>query len=111
MTERMKIKLGKTGRGFAAIGFTDRYGSECSIQKSSIADDDAIWFGVDDASPKILASDAAKHGVNTCESVGWVEYPIPEDVLLATRMHLTRSQVRVLMPILQHFVDTGEIPE
>lgn len=107
----MKIKFGKTDRGFAAIGFTDRYGSECSIQKSSIVEDDAIWFGIDDANPQILATQAASHGVKTVESVGWVKYPIPDDVLLATRMHLTRRQVEALMPILQHFVETGEVPE
>ncbi|EES51170.1 hypothetical protein NE172_01985 [Clostridium botulinum] len=43
------------------------------------------------------------------EGTGWVAYPIPEDVLLSTRMHLTRGQVKELIPILQKFVDTGEI--
>jgi len=40
---------------------------------------------------------------------GWVDYAIPEDVFLTTRMHLTREQVKMLIPILQKFVDTGEI--
>lgn len=37
-------------------------------------------------------------------------YPIPEAVSLHTRMHLSRDQVRDLLPALQHFVDTGELP-
>lgn len=41
--------------------------------------------------------------------VGWVKYPIPEDVSLHTRMHLTRTGVEKLLPVLQKFVDTGEL--
>jgi hypothetical protein len=88
-----------TERGFAVIDFEDRYDQSCSIQKSSLATEDAIWFGVNDADPKILVP-----------NVGWTKYPIPEEVSLSTRMHLTQDQVKELLPILQHFVDTGELP-
>jgi hypothetical protein len=40
---------------------------------------------------------------------GWVDYDIPKDVLLTTRMYLDKEQVKKLIPILQKFVDTGEI--
>lgn len=106
----LKLKFGNTERGFAAIGFVDRYGADCSIQKSSIAEDDAIWFGVDDAHPQIMASQAAAHGVQTKATCGWVKYPVPDEVLLNTRMHLTRRQVEDLLPVLIHFVETGEVP-
>ncbi len=105
----LPITFGCTGRGFATGEFSDRYGAKCSIQKSSLATEDAIWLGIDDADPKILASQAHKYGIETMATTGWITYPIPEDVLLHTRMHLTRDQVAALLPVLQHFVDTGEL--
>ena len=95
--------------GFPGLRFNDRYGHACSVQQSSLATDDAIWFGIDDAKPEILASQAAAHGVQTTETAGWVPYPIPDAVSLHTRMHLTRNQMRDLLPILQRFVDDGII--
>lgn len=106
----MKIKKGKTSRGFARHEFTDLYGAGCYIQKSSLATDDAIWLGVLDAKPQVLASHAASFGVETQETTGWVPYNIPDGVLLTTQMHLTRPMVKKLMKHLQHFVDTGELP-
>jgi hypothetical protein len=101
----------QTSRDFDRIDFIDRYGAECSVQKSSLAFEDCIWLGVNDASPKILASQAAAHGVATTETTGWVPYPLPEAVLCRTLMHLTQEMVAKLIPVLQHFVDTGEISE
>jgi len=100
----MKIKMDKTNRGFATGKFIDRYNQECSIQKSSLATEKAIWLGVDNANPKILACK-----VNGGIPNGWVDYKIPEDVLLSTRMHLTQDMVKELIPVLQKFVKTGEI--
>jgi hypothetical protein len=99
----MRLKRTKTNRGFALIEFRDLYDSKCNIQKSSLATKDAIWFGIEDAEPKIMASKTPEGGT------GWVAYLIPEDVLLNTRMHLSRDQVKKLLPILQKFVETGEI--
>lgn len=103
------FKQVKTKRGFSHISFLDSYGVKCSIQKSSNISVDSIWIGVDNAEPKLLASDARKFGIKTRQEFGWVSYPIPEDVLLTTRMHLTREQVAELLPILQKFVETGGI--
>jgi hypothetical protein len=97
------MKIEKTERGFSIIKFRDRYDKNCSIQKSSLATDDAIWFGIDEAEPMILASEIIEGGV------GWAKYPIPDSVSIPTRMHLTRAQVKELLPILQKFVDTGEL--
>ena len=94
------VEFKNTNRGFRIGVFTDLYGAKCSIQKSSLATDDAIWFGVDDADPKICVI-----------GEGWKPYPVPEEVLLTTRMHLTRDQVEQLLPVLQEFVETGELPE
>ena len=97
------MKKKKTHRGFAYVEFEDAYNQKCSLQKSSLASEDAIWFGVDDANPKILASLTKEGGV------GWVKYNIPEQVLLSTRMHLTRKQVKELLPHLKRFARTGKI--
>jgi len=98
-----------TSRGFGIIKFLDKYGSKCSLQKSSLATEDAIWLGVDDVEPKILASQAKTFGIKTDQTTGWIEYPVPEGVQLSSRMHLTQSQVKQLLPVLQKFAETGEI--
>jgi hypothetical protein len=105
------VELKVTNRGFALGEFKDQYGAKCSIQKSSVATKDCIWLGVDDPDPKIMASQAAEFGVKTSEKTGWVSYPIPDEVLINTRMHLSREDVKRLLPLLQRFAETGELYE
>lgn len=97
------MQITKTSRGFDLITFKDLYHTLCSLQKSSLASEDAIWFGVDDVSPRILASKIHLGGT------GWLPYPISSDVEFTTRMHLSREQVAQLIIYLQHFADTGEL--
>lgn len=40
-----EFKFGNTLRGFDLIEFQDRNGRECTLQKSSIADEECIWLG------------------------------------------------------------------
>jgi len=105
----MKIDLNRTERGFLYGEFTDKYGQKCSLQKSSrVADgpgDECIWLGVDnpDSSFKV------------CHN-GWRNYTLREffpegDILVPDRMHLTQEMVKMLLPSLQHFAETGELPE
>ena len=68
-----------------------------------MATQDAIWFGIDDPEPQILASKIIEGGT------GWAKYPLPEDVHISARMHLSREQVKTLLPILQKFVETGDL--
>lgn len=96
------LKRETTNRGFGRFEFLDRYGLKCSLQDSSLASEPAIWFGVHDPEPKIMASKTPQGGT------GWVPFDIPEDVLLHTRMHLTQEQVKALLPILTYFAETGE---
>ena len=77
------MKLEKTERGFGRTEFVDRYGSECSLQKSSLATEDCIWFGVHKSFVKGDKS--------------------------STRMHLTQDMVKELLPFLKKFVKTGEL--
>jgi len=92
-----------TSRGFAFIEFTDRYGVACSIQKSSIATEDCIWFGAKEIGLKHFKAFKGWTDIDT-------SYRIAEHWSANTRMHLSRDQVRELLPILQHFADTGELP-
>lgn len=103
------MKKTKTDRGFALNEFTDYYGLNCSIQKSSLATEDAIWFGINDPKMKIMAKEAHLVGIETEETTGWIDIEIPEQVLIDSRMHLTREQVIEILPILQKFAKTGEI--
>lgn len=101
-----------TSRGFEIIHFKDRYGAPCTLQMSSLADYaqpgiSAVWLGVEDADPRVLASEAESVGVKTNELSGWVPYQIPEDVLLTTRMHLDREQVAALIVHLQSWLSRG----
>lgn len=75
------MRVRRTLRGFAIIEFKDQYLIDCSLQKSSLATADCVWLGVD--------GDTGSTG--------------------HTRMHLTRTQVKRLLPHLQAFVDTGEL--
>ena len=99
----MELKKSKTNRNFHLIEFKDRYNKKCSLQESSLAEEAAIWFGVDDPEPKILASKTEAGGT------GWVPYEIPKDVQLTTRMHITQNQMKKMLPYLQKFAETGEL--
>lgn len=112
----MQITLSPTQRGFLHGKFADLYGKQCSIQYSSLATDDAIWLGIDDPEPKIMARDAAAMGREDLLDSGperfngWVKFPVPEQVHFTTRMHLNKEQVAALLPLLQYFVEHGELP-
>ena len=99
------IKFNKTGRGFSRGEFTDRNGVSCSIQMSSLATEACIWLGCNEIGLQRLEPGKG----------GWVDVPTPSEGpggvnhIANTRMHLNREQVAALLPILQHFVSTGEI--
>jgi hypothetical protein len=95
-----KLKLAPTTRGFLKAKFKDYNGYECSIQKSSLAGKDCIWLGVNEPNAKIFPGD----------NTGWHPYPLPSNVQCTTRMHLDRKTVKKLLPLLQHFAETGELP-
>lgn len=115
MPKNKLVTFSKTHRGFKIGEFEDANGEKCSIQKSSACcrDEDEgefIWLGNADANPMVMAFHAASVGVNTTETNGWVPYPVPKEVLMHTRMHLSQRQVKALLPILQHFAKTGQLP-
>jgi hypothetical protein len=77
-----KLKLFLTLRGFARAEFDDLYGSKCSIQESSLADQHAIWLGVHEPSPQYQEKKSS-------------------------RMHLNQEQAAQLLPLIERFVKTG----
>ncbi len=68
-----------------------------------------MWLGIDDVRPRIMCSDAKLLGLPMPEGEvsGWMDYPIPDAVMLSSRMHLTREQVQGLVERLQSWLDTG----
>lgn len=104
------MKIETTQRGFDYAEFKDSYGVKCSLQKSSSAMVDRIWFGIDDVNPIIMAVDAIGLGLSTGgEKTGWVPFKIPDEVQLSARMHLSQDDLFELMPALTEFLDTGDL--
>lgn len=93
----------KTLRGFDITEFIDRYGQKCSLQKSSLAFEDCIWFGITNPIPQVMASKIIDGGV------GWADVPVHKDIQISGRMHLTREMVAEMLPYLQKFVETGQL--
>lgn len=103
------MKKENTERGFNILKGVDRYNCGYSLQESSIATEPCVWLGIDDANPIILAADAKKLGIETNKNIGWMDYHIPKEVLLTTRMHLTIDMAKDLIKHLEYFVETGEL--
>jgi hypothetical protein len=87
-------------RGFNFAEFIDSYGQKCSIQKSSAATRDCIWLGID--KPKLTVFEDDSHGK-------YITTEMPKNFDVDSRMHLTIDEVKMLLPILQKFVETGEL--
>jgi hypothetical protein len=78
--------LAPTGRGFLRAEFSDLSGAACSIQESSLATEGAIWLGCNKGEHHHLTGDCL------------------------CRMHVSRELAASLIPLLQHFVNTGLLP-
>jgi hypothetical protein len=103
------MEITKTERGLDIKEFTDIYGHKCSLQESSFTEEHAIWLGVNNTNPQILASDSEKLGIKTEYKDGWIPFPIPEEVSLYSRMHLSQKMVKELLPKLIQFAETGSL--
>lgn len=106
----------KTARGFELQYFKDDYDEICSIQESS-AWEPHIWLGVHDPKASIRYKDAISLGLNLekkypeTNEEGWCDYPIPDDVLISSRMHLNQEQAKELADKLLYFYETGCLQE
>ncbi|WP_417777118.1 hypothetical protein [Stutzerimonas xanthomarina] len=93
----INLKIGVTERGFPRIEFQDLYNESCSLQLSSLAEQPAIWFGVDNPLPRVLGEN------------GWTNVELPEGAVIPSRMHLSCDQAKALMKYLHAFIETGDI--
>lgn len=97
----------KTKRGFSLIEFNDSNGLTCSIQKSSSADEDKIWFGISNDIVRECRVDTMEGWQNI--DLNSIKHAPENSIIVENRMHLNQKQVAELIPILQEFVKTGEI--
>lgn len=103
------MKKQKTSRGFSFYEFVDINGESCNIQKSSAAENDYIWLGCKNIDLKVFVPygkpeawrNISEHQIN--QAFG------STNMIANNRMHLSREQVAELLPILQKFVETGDI--
>ena len=114
-TSKEVPQMGFTPRGFSRIDFIDMYGEQCSLQKSSLATEDAIWLGIDTPAvkefyPMPRETDEAWFSI-TKEEMEALKHRPQNELYLSGRMHLTRDMVKVLLPYLYTFVKTGELQE
>jgi hypothetical protein len=100
------MKIEKTERGFAITKFRDKNGESCSLQESSLVDDEGcIWLGCNDIGLKKFTP-----------GEGWSDVPLQNDGpggiahIANTRMHLTQSMVAELLPALTYFAEHGTLP-
>lgn len=99
----MELGKGETERGFNFYEFEDSNGVKCSIQKSSSVED-KIWLGADQIGVQSFMPSHGWQGINLEELLG------TNQIVANNRMHLSREQVATLLPLLEVFVETGELP-
>ena len=120
LVESSDIRALLTSRGFARNDFTDLYGESCSIQESSLATRAAIWLGADSPAVKAFMPEGSEFSAqlefDNGHSSGWATVKLNVEgheygnVLQTGRMHLSIEHVQELLPLLQHFVETGYLP-
>ncbi len=87
----LALAFTRTNRGFPLWEFTDFYGVAASLQESSIAYPGCIWLGAD------------QRPANLNEPT--------TNLLENYRLHLSREQVKSLLPILVYFAEYGYVPD
>lgn len=92
------MDIQKTNRRFNFTEFNDLNHDKCSLQISSLATEDAIWFGIDN--PKLVVFENDKKGA-------YIEAEMPSNFNVHSRMHLSRKQVSDLLPLLSNFSENG----
>lgn len=100
------MEINETNRGFRLGEFVDANGVRCSVQESSIvADEGHLWLGCSEIGLKKFIP------FKGWEDVALENNP-PDGIthIANTRMHLSQSQVKDLLPMLTHFAEHGSLP-
>jgi hypothetical protein len=97
--DELDLSFGTTERGFTLIEFQDLYGEDCSLQMSSLATEAAIWLGTAGSARRFVPGE------------GWQDVQLDPNTTVLSRMHLSQAQVPALIRLLQHFADTGDLPQ
>jgi hypothetical protein len=92
--DRKTVKT-KNWRGQSVVAFHDEDGKFCSLQKTTERGS-FVFFGCNEPIDKIG------------EALDIDETGVMNNPKITTRMHLSRAQVRVLLPHLTKFVHTGD---
>lgn len=102
--ESTRLLKGVASSGFDQYQFNDAYRVPCSIERSGLTDgtgESAIWLGCNEPNPTMR---------DPTNFHNWINVDLPKGCFTNTRMHLMQSDVKALLPILQHFAETGELP-
>lgn len=104
----MEISSSPTARGFGRLEFKDSYDVEASIQISSAAREESyIWFGPNELGMSGFNPDYTRwHDISEQSIKDKFGY---QDIIWNSRLHLSQSDVKALLPILTKFAETGEL--
>jgi hypothetical protein len=95
----------ETNRGFYYYEFEAKDGTKCSIQESSNAMEKCIWLGADEIGLKKFIPYQGWEDVELLEQ----DHPYGITHVANNRVQLNQETVAKLIPLLQKFVDTGEL--
>jgi hypothetical protein len=95
------MKIEKTPNGLAVIPFRDQNFVACTLQESH-SSGRSITFGAESIGLKKFAPGEGWKDVN-------LDVSASDHYDANTKMHLTREQVKSLLPHLEQFVRTGEL--
>ena len=110
------MKKSYTNRGFGHIEVELRHGEQLSIQKSSLATENAIWMGAAEENVKAFIPSEER-----APYFDWVDIDVRElikmkhsrvdGIVTNTRVEITQEKMKELLPIFKHFAETGELPD
>ena len=107
------MNITKTCRGFDLIEFKDKNNINCSLQKSSIAGEDCIWLGLNN--PDLKEFYPYPRNIEdsfiqiTKDDLDKLKHRPQNEIYINSRMHLTQTQAKELLPYIQRFIETGEL--
>ena len=87
-------------RGLKVIEFRDICDIEFSIKKCP---NELLQININDSEPSILKYDPDDNREE------WIDYSIPEDTYVNIKIHLSKEQVKEIIPILCNYAYTGEL--